>query len=68
MRINRWIAAATAAAGTGLALVVAPVVAHHSSAPFYDQEKRVEIEGKVTRFVFNPRLSRSEVVATSIVK
>jgi hypothetical protein len=55
MRINRWIAAATAAAGTGLALVVAPVVAHHSSAPFYDQEKRVEIEGKVTRFVFrNP--------------
>ncbi len=36
-------------------ILVAPVIAHHASAPFYDSTKRVEIEGAVTRFVFrNP--------------
>jgi hypothetical protein len=35
--------------------MVVPVLAHHSSTPFYDPDKRVEIEGAVTRFVFrNP--------------
>ena len=42
----------------GLALLVivgAPVIAHHASAPFYDPEDRVEIQGAITRFVFrNP--------------
>ena len=55
MSMHRWIAASTAAATVGFALMIAPVVAHHSSAPFYDPEQRVEIEGTVTRFVFrNP--------------
>lgn len=55
MSIRRWIAAAVAAATVGFILVMAPVIAHHSSAPFYDPTKRVEIEGAVTRFVFrNP--------------
>ena len=32
-----------------------PASAHHSSAPFYDKEKRVEAIGTVTKFVFrNP--------------
>ena len=55
MSIRRWISA-TAAIGTlGAALVVIPVLAHHSSTPFYDPDQRVEIEGAVTRFVFrNP--------------
>lgn len=55
MSIRRWISAAAAAATLGAALVVIPVLAHHSSAPFYDPDQRVEIEGAVTRFVFrNP--------------
>jgi hypothetical protein len=42
----------------GLALMIAvgaPVLAHHASAPFYDPEDRVELQGAITRFVFrNP--------------
>ena len=55
MNIRRWIAAAAAMIAIVSALMIAPVIAHHSSGPFYDPEKRVEIEGTVTRFVFrNP--------------
>lgn len=55
MSLRRWITAAVAAASLGAALVVIPVLAHHSSTPFYDPDRRVEIEGAVTRFVFrNP--------------
>ena len=44
------------AAGFALLVIVgAPVIAHHASAPFYDPEDRVEIQGSITRFVFrNP--------------
>ena len=42
----------------GLALMIgvgAPILAHHASAPFYDPEDRVELQGAITRFVFrNP--------------
>jgi len=35
--------------------MVAPVIAHHSSAPFYDSTKTVEAQGTVTKFLFkNP--------------
>ena len=48
----------TAAGGVIIAtasLLLAPVLAHHASGPFYDPENRVEIQGTVTRFVFrNP--------------
>lgn len=55
MSIRRWITAAMAVVTAGVLLVIAPVIAHHASAPFYDPEKRVEFEGTVTRFVFrNP--------------
>ena len=55
MSIRRWITTAATAVIVGLGLMVLPALAHHSSAPFYDSEKRVEIEGAVTRFVFrNP--------------
>ena len=38
-----------------LVMVGAPVIAHHASAPFYDPEDRVELQGSITRFVFrNP--------------
>jgi hypothetical protein len=36
-------------------LVTAPLSAHHASAPFYDPEDRVSLQGTITRFVFrNP--------------
>lgn len=55
MSSRRWLIAASAVIATGISILVAPVIAHHASAPFYDSTKRVEIEGPVTRFVFrNP--------------
>ena len=55
MSVSRLITAAAAAVTVGFMLMVGPVLAHHSSTPFYDPEQRVEIEGTVTRFVFrNP--------------
>ena len=55
MNIRRILAAAVAVTIAGAGLLIAPVFAHHASAPFYDADKRVEFEGTVTRFVFrNP--------------
>jgi len=55
MHVRRWIAAALTLVATGFTLMIAPVLAHHASGPFYDPDKRVELEGTVTRFVFrNP--------------
>jgi hypothetical protein len=35
--------------------LAAPLVAHHSSAPFYDATKKIEAQGPVTKFLFkNP--------------
>jgi hypothetical protein len=37
------------------AAIVAPVIAHHSSAPFYDPTKTVEVTGEVTKLhIKNP--------------
>ncbi len=55
MTINRWLAAGAAMFGACLLWLAAPAVAHHASGPFYDSDRRVEIQGAVTRFVFrNP--------------
>jgi hypothetical protein len=55
MSIRLWLAAAVTGISLVFALMAGPVVAHHASSPFYDPERRVEIEGTVTRFVFrNP--------------
>lgn len=36
-------------------VLVAPVIAHHSSAPFYDPNKTVEVTGEVTKLhIKNP--------------
>jgi len=52
MNAKRWLGImATVVAGT----VVAPVIAHHSSAPFYDPTKTVEVTGVVTKLhIKNP--------------
>lgn len=53
--IRRMILAACAAAGVAAALHTVPVLAHHSSAPFYDATKRVDAQGAVTRLLIrNP--------------
>jgi hypothetical protein len=50
-----WISLTLAAAAAGVMLARTPAAAHHSSAPFYDDTKRVEAVGTVARFVFrNP--------------
>jgi hypothetical protein len=47
-------AAGIALAGAALMTTV-PALAHHSSAPFYDATKKVDLQGSVTRFLFkNP--------------
>jgi hypothetical protein len=36
-------------------VLVAPLLAHHASAPFYDATRKVEVQGAVTKFLFrNP--------------
>jgi hypothetical protein len=47
--------AAALAVGAAVVLTTVPAIAHHSSAPFYDATKKVEVQGSVTRFLFkNP--------------
>jgi hypothetical protein len=55
MRRNRYISAAAAATTMAILLSAASAVAHHSNAPFYDTARKVEAQGKITKFVFmNP--------------
>ena len=50
-----WIAAAASVITVAFLMTSAPAVAHHASAPFYDNTKSVEAVGTVTKFVFrNP--------------
>ncbi len=53
VKVLLWIAATSLLAG--FAAGGFPAVAHHASAPFYDETRSVEAEGVVTKFVFkNP--------------
>src|SRR5262245_6199707 len=55
MKRQRWMAAAAAVAAAVTLLKAVPAIAHHSSAPFYDASKRVEIQGAITKYLFkNP--------------
>lgn len=50
-----WVWSLVAVVVVGLVVARLPAAAHHSSAPFYDDTKRVEAVGTVTRFLFrNP--------------
>lgn len=44
---------AVAASVTMAFVFVASTLAHHASGPFYDSTKKVEAQGKVTKFVFS---------------
>ena len=55
MKVWHWVAAIAVAAVVGASVGHMPAIAHHASAPFYDNTKSVEAVGVVTRFVFrNP--------------
>ena len=55
MKVWHWVAAIAVAAVVGVSVGHVPAIAHHASAPFYDNTKSVEAVGVVTRFVFrNP--------------
>ena len=50
-----WISSLATVVVVGLVITGLPVEAHHSSAPFYDDTKSVEVVGTVLRFNFrNP--------------
>jgi hypothetical protein len=50
-----WISLLATAVGVAFVVARTPAAAHHSSAPFYDDTKRVDAVGVVERFVFrNP--------------
>ncbi|MCB1669724.1 MAG: DUF6152 family protein [Gammaproteobacteria bacterium] len=55
MSISRLAATVTVGSSLIFTLLAGPTLAHHASTPFYDPDRRVEVEGTVTRFVFrNP--------------
>ena len=55
MRFFLWISSLCAVVGIGLLMAGVPADAHHASGPFYDDTKRVEAIGVVTKFEFrNP--------------
>ncbi len=55
MKLLFWISSCAAVVVLGLVITGLPAEAHHSSEPFYDDTKDVEIIGTVARFNFrNP--------------
>ena len=55
MKLLFWISSLAAVVVLGLVITGLPAEAHHSSEPFYDDTKDVEVIGTVTRFNFrNP--------------
>ena len=56
MNAKRWlVGAASVAAALLVGGIAAPAIAHHSSAPFYDPNKTVEVTGVVTKLhIKNP--------------
>ena len=55
MEVRRWISVAMSLAAAALLLTTVPVVAHHSSAAAYDNTKKVEHQGTVTKVLLkNP--------------
>ena len=54
-QMKRYLAAGGAAVVVALGWATLPALAHHSNAPFYFTDKKVETQGTITKFVFfNP--------------
>jgi hypothetical protein len=54
-RVMRLVGSGGVAATVALGWAAMPAFAHHSNAPFYFTDKKVETQGKITKFVFmNP--------------
>jgi hypothetical protein len=55
MTVQRSLRAAAVSVAAALILSAASALAHHATTAFYDSSKKVEAQGKVTKFVFqNP--------------
>jgi hypothetical protein len=55
MKFQRCILGVAAAMAAALTLSAVSAIAHHSNAPFYDTSKKIEMQGKIMKFVFmNP--------------
>ena len=55
MTVRSWTATVTAAVAVAALVSVPPVSAHHSAAAAYDESKRVDTQGTVTRVLLkNP--------------
>jgi hypothetical protein len=55
MNVRRFTLYALSVTLAAAALATVPVIAHHSSAPFYDATKRAEAQGPVTKLLLrNP--------------
>ena len=55
MQVHRYIVGIASATLIALGLSATAALAHHSNAPFYFTDRKVEIQGKITKFVFmNP--------------
>ncbi len=55
MKAQQWILSAALAVAAVAMVTTVPARAHHSSAPFYDATRHVEVHGVITRFLFkNP--------------
>ena len=53
--MQRWTVVGAIVAAAAVVMTTVPAIAHHSSAPFYDATKKVEVQGSVTRLLFkNP--------------
>jgi hypothetical protein len=55
MKAQRYVIGVASATALALVVTAASLLAHHSNAPFYFTDKKVETQGKITKFVFmNP--------------
>ena len=55
MNAKRWCFSGVCAVAISVGVIAVPAIAHHSSAPFYDPNKTVEVTGVVTKLhIKNP--------------
>jgi hypothetical protein len=54
-RLRRYVIGIGSATVLAFVVTTGSAIAHHSNAPFYDSTRKVETQGKITKFVFmNP--------------
>jgi len=55
MKVQKYVVGIGSATLIALGLSATAALAHHSNAPFYHTDRKVDIQGRITKFVFmNP--------------